>query len=199
MITRLHYTHIEHIVASDVHGTSDKDLLVLHETVSPDIKGMGDINGVVAYLDKIGYGIHGMVDKEGHKAWAYGLGEAIFYHAGGVNTRSCGIELVSLIPAMIEKRIITKEQGWNMWLDRRAQLVSTAQMISAWHNTDPRRRPLKRSNGNQPGVCSHWDVSQRHTESLGHWDCQPHDKGGHFPLGHVIEMAQGYAHYGYRF
>jgi len=196
---RLQYYHTEHILASDVHGVHHKDSFVCHETVSGDIVGLSDITGTVNYLDKIGYGIHGMVDKEGHMAWAYGLGEALFYHAGGVNERATGCELVSLIPAMIAKKVITREQGWEMWLHRGAQLTALAKMISAWHNSDPKRRPLVRSNSLHPGVCSHWDVSQHFSASKGHWDCQPHDKGGHFPLGHVIEMAKGYVHYGYHF
>lgn len=200
-VQKLYYTHLEHMMASHNHGHSVKHHLVLHETVTPDIVGLVDIWSVASSLAKRDYGIHGMTDKEGHIAHAYGLGEAIFYHAGGLNTTSCGLEQVSLIPALIQNKTITKDQAWKMWLARSAQLVATAKYISAWHNTDPKNRPLRRSNGTEKswGVCSHWDVSQHYAASDGHWDCQPHDKGGHYPLAHVIAMAVGYQHFGYHF
>lgn len=198
---RLHYIHTEHIMAPHVHGHSIKTMLVLHETVSPDILGLTDILGVENDLARRDYGIHDMTDKEGHIAHAYGLGDALFYHCGGVNLEADGLEQVSLIPALIQGGHITREQGFKMWTARTQQLVATAKVVSAWHNTDPKNRPLVRSNGlrTSPGVCSHWDVSQHYSESQGHWDCQPHDKGGHYPLAHVIAMAKGYQHYGYHF
>lgn len=197
--TALVYTHTEHLMAPHVHGTHAKDMMVLHETISHDVSGIGDIMGVEEDLARRDYGIHGMNDQEGHMAWAHGLVLALFYHAGGVNERACGIEQVSFIPSLIQAKTITREQGYKMWLARSKQLMATAEMISAWHLQNPTQRPLKRSNGNQPGVCSHWDVSQHHAESEGHWDCQPHDKGGHYPIGHVIEMAKGLTHFGYHF
>lgn len=196
---RLHYLHTEHIMAPHVHGTHLKDMMVLHETVSPNLTGLRDIIGVENYLAGLDYGIHDMNDAEGNIAHAYGLGDAIFYHAGGVNERACGLEQVSIIPALIENHKITMEHAFNMWMSQPKQLVATAKIISAWHNTDPKNRPLIRSNGLHPGVCSHWDVSQHFKASLGHWDCRPADKGGYYPLNHVIAMAKGYSHYGYHF
>jgi hypothetical protein len=187
------------LMRSVVQGHHSKDMLVLHETESKDAPGIGDIMGVENYLQGKGYGIHGMNDGEGHKAWARGLGDAIFWQAGGVNERSCGIEQISFLPNLISNKVLTSEQAWKHWLARTAQLNATAQLIAAWHNVAPKTRPLKRSNGNEPGVCSHWDVSQHFPASAGHWDCKPHDKGGHYPINLVIHLAQGFAASGYCF
>ena len=187
------------IVRDHVHGTHAKDMLVCHETVSKDAPAMSDIIGVENDLAKKDYGIHGMTDLEGHKAWARGLGDAIFWQAGGANERSVGIENVSYIPALIQAKVLTKEQAHKKWLEREKQLTALAILIACWHNADKEHHKLVRSNGNTPGVCSHWDVSQHHPESDGHWDCWPHDKGGYFPLALVIHMAKGYAEHGYSF
>lgn len=201
MAIRLNYLHIEKTQKPHAHGWHDKNMLVLHETVTPNMPGLKDILSVEIELANRDYGIHGMNDAEGNMAWAYGCGLAVFYHAGGVNLMSDGIEQVSMIPAMIDKKIITRSQAYKMWLANTKQLTATAMMISAWHNTLPNERPIVRCNGTgtRPGICSHWDVSQYHKESDGHWDCQPHDKGGHYPLGHVIELAKSFVHFGYRF
>jgi hypothetical protein len=37
-----------------VHGWASKDLMVLHETVSPDLNGMKDIQNIARYLAAIG-------------------------------------------------------------------------------------------------------------------------------------------------
>lgn len=196
---RLHYLHTEHLMQPHVHGTHNKDLAVLHETVSPDMIGLADIEGVENDLAKRDYGIHGMSDLEGNMAWAYGLGKAIFYQAGGVNERSIGIEQVSNIPSLIVAKKLTRDQAYKMWLHREKQLAATAKLLAAWHNSDPKNHPLVYSNGDHPGVTSHWDVSQHHSESQGHWDCQPHDKGGHYPMGFVIHSAIGFAKLGWKF
>lgn len=182
--------------ANDRHG---KDLMVLHETDSHDIAGFGDIIGNVKYLVKKGYGIHGMSDEEGHKAWAYGLGTSCFIHCGGVNERACGIEQVSWIPALVQAKSITHEQAWHMWMKRESQLIATAKLVAAWHNALPKSRPLRFSDGRSPGVTSHWNVSQHFAASEGHFDCWPHHKGGYYPILHVIDLAKTYAKQGYTF
>lgn len=201
MAIRLNYLHIEKTQRPHAHGWHDKNMLVLHETVTPNMPGLKDILSVEIALANRDYGIHGLNDAGGNMAWAYGCGLAVFYQAGGVNTQSDGIEQISMIPAMIDRKIINRLQAYKMWLSRIEQLIATAKMISAWHNTSPKERPIMRcdGSGNHPGVCSHWDVSQHHKESDGHWDCQPHDKGGHYPLAHVIELAKSFQHFGYRF
>lgn len=196
---KLLYYNLHDMMLSDVHGRHPKDLAVLHETVSPDLPGLADIMANAQYLDKIGYGIHGLTDKEGNKAWAVTLGDAIFYQAGGVNERSIGIEQVSKIPYLLANKIITKEQAWHTWLRREAQLQATAKLLAAWHNADPHHHPLKFSDSLTAGVTSHWNVSQHFPQSKGHTDCWPHHLGGYYPILVVIEFAQSYAKLGYQF
>lgn len=198
-MSRLHYYHTEHLMKPHVHGEHDKFMAILHETITPDMPGLADIESVEKGLAARDYGIHGMNDRDGNMAWAYGLGRAIFYHAGGVNAESIGIEQVSMIPSLIQNKILTNEQAHKHWLARTKQLHATAIQLSAWHNTDPHKHVLTRSNGITSGVCSHWDVSQHHPESQGHWDCRPVDRGGHYPLWLVIHLAQSYVHFGYKF
>src|SRR5207244_2658110 len=92
---KLRYVNTASLLTGHVHGRHPKDLVVLHETVSPDARGLGDIWAVENYLASKDYGIHGMTDAEGNIAWAAGLGDAIFWQCGGVNERSMGIEQVS--------------------------------------------------------------------------------------------------------
>lgn len=181
------------------HGTHEKDMFVSHESVSYNKAGLGDIQGLESVLENEGYGIHGITDMEGHKCWALGRGNDVYYHAGGVNTRSVGVENISEIPILIQAKKISHEQAHTMWLHREKQLTSLAILMACWHNADRHNHPLVRSNGNSPGVCSHWDVSKHHPESDGHWDCWPYDKGGYFPLAHVIVLARGYAAAGFHF
>ena len=178
-----------------VHGWHDKDLLVLHETVSPDIPGLRDILDVARFLALKNYGIHGLTDKEGHKAWALGLGRAIFWQCGGVNERSVGIEQVSRVMLQAPRNKLRRQ----IWAARQKQLRATAQLIAAWHNGNPERHPLVYSNGRHPGVTSHWDVSQWSPASEGHTDCWPSHKGGYYPILEVIRMAKVYARLGVRF
>lgn len=176
-----------------VHGRHDKDMIVLHETVSPDIPGMTDIMGVEQYLAAKDYGIHGCVDKEGNIAWAKGLGNAIFWQAGGVNERSIGIEQVSRV--MLD--YATMGERAKQWSMRKAQLNAVAKLvacISRAHNV-----PLVRSEGSTPGVTTHWNVSQIYAESEGHTDCWPLYKEGYYPLGYVIKRAKYYKALYYHF
>lgn len=168
-------------VRDNVHGRHSKDLVVLHETVSGDQRNLTDIISVENYLKKIGYGIHGMTDKEGNIAWAQGYGNAIFYHAGGVNERSIGIEQVF-------RGASNKPGDRILWTARQAELKATAKLLAAIHNTW--KIPLLYSNGDHPGVTSHWSVSQHHPESQGHWDCHPVHLGGYYPVLSVIKIAR---------
>lgn len=175
------------------HGTHAKDEFVCHETVSYNKIGLADILGLESVLHSEGYGVHGITDMEGHKGWAKGHGNDIFYHAGGANERAVGCENISEIPILVEAKKVTHARAHEMWLHRDKQLTALAILIACWHNADQHAHPLVRSNGNGRGVCSHWDVSQHHPESQGHWDCWPFDKGGYFPLAHVIQLAKTYA------
>jgi hypothetical protein len=177
------------------HGSHSKSMFVCHETVSHNVPGMADILGVEVVLKKEGYGIHGLTDKDGHKCWAKGMGNAVFYHAGDVNGVAVGVENVSEIPIMVQSKLITHARAHDMWLARHNQLSALAILMACWHNTNPEKHVLRRSTGKigSPGVCSHWDVSQHYKSAGGHWDCWPYDKGGYFPLDHVIGLAKHYA------
>lgn len=195
MTMKIVYRNIASEMRALAHGTHVKNMFVCHETVSYNALGWGDINGIIGVLQHEGYGIHGIVDQEGHKCWAYNLGNAVFWHAGGVNSVANGVELVSEIPILIASKHMTHKQAHKAWLKRTKQLNGLAQLMAGWHNSDKKNHPLVRSNGMKPGVCSHWDVSQHHPESEGHWDCWPFDAHpqGYFPLEHVLDLAKKYA------
>jgi len=182
------------------HGTHTKTVFVAHETVSYNVPGLADILGVETTLQHKGYGIHGMTDKDGYKAWANGMGEAIFWHCGNANPYATGVENVSEIPLLVQTKKITHKQAYEMWMQRHQQLSALAILMACWHNVHPVQRPLRRTDGKpgSRGVCSHWDLSQWDPGAEGHWDCWPEDKGGYFPLDHVIYLAKHYAS-SYRF
>lgn len=181
---KLPYKDTAEYVRQHAHGFHSKDLIVLHETVSPDVVGWSDITNVESYLASKNYGIHGMTDAEGHIAWALGYGRAVFWQCGGVNERSIGIEQVSLAST-----------DGSYWLHRDKQLRATAKLLAALHNTW--KIPLVFSEGHTPGVTGHWCVAQWASASEGHRDCHPRHLGGNYPLLSVINVAKVYAKLGY--
>lgn len=183
------------LLIQHVHGWHDKDLAVLHETVSHDEVGMGDILSIENYLARKDYGIHGMTDAEGHIAWALGLGRAVFWQCGGVNERSIGIEQVSRVMLQSPSNSVRS----HIWAARQPQLRATAKLLAAWHNGNPKKHPLVYSDGRHPGVTSHYSVSRWSASSEGHTDCWPSHLGGYYPALEVINMAKAYAKAGYRF
>lgn len=183
---KLQYKNTNAIMRPHVHGHHDKDMIVLHETVSGDVPGWSDINNVEQFLANKDYGIHGMTDAEGNIAWAFGLGNAIFWQAGGVNERSIGIEQVSNIMLRSPLNWVRK----SIWLARHKQLIATAKLVAAICNS--RGIPCQYSDGTKPGITSHWDVSQHFPRSLGHTDCWPVHKGGYYPMYYVIYLAKGF-------
>lgn len=172
------------IMAPHVHGMHDKDLIVLHETVSPDAVGLSDILGVEKYLASKDYGIHGMTDKEGHIAWSVGLGHAIFYQCGGVNERSIGIEQVSNVMLKTPANSLRRK----IWALRQKELRATAALVGAISSVH--FIPLVYSDGRRPGVTTHWSVSRWASQSEGHTDCFPVHFGGYYPALEVIAMAK---------
>ena len=76
-------------------GHAVKELIVCHETVSYNRVGLGDIQGVAAFMDSRQLEIHGIIDVEGHSAWCFDQ-RAVYDHvasgSGNVNTRSIGFE-----------------------------------------------------------------------------------------------------------
>lgn len=167
-----------------VHGRFRKDMVVLHETVSSDQRGLLDIRAVEEYLISVGLGIHGMTDREGNIAWARGFGNAVLYHCGGVNERSIGIEQVF-------KGARDRPSDKILWSVRDAELRATARLLAAIHNTWG--IPLRYSNGDAPGITTHWSVTQTHPQSQGHWDCHPVHLGGYYPVISVINFAKAVA------
>ena len=164
-----------------------KDLVVLHETVTGDNPLHGaDIEAVVRELVGKGgqWGIHGANNRDGLIGWAVGLGDTVFWQAGGVNERSIGIEQVSPIP-MLPATVTRKRE---LWAERRVQLESTAQLVAVLHHVW--RIPLVYSDGDHPGVTTHYSVSLHHPESDGHTDCWPVHLGGYYPALSVIARAR---------
>lgn len=167
-----------------VHGRHAKDLIVLHETVSPNVKGLADEQSVADYLAGKDYGIHGITDADGNICWALGLGDAIFYQAGGVNERSIGIEQVSKVMELTPDNTRRHE----IWEALKGEIHATALLVARLHVTWA--IPLVYSDGDHPGVTSHWSVSQHHPESEGHTDCWPYHLGGYYPALEVIDLAR---------
>jgi len=172
-----------------VHGRHPKDMIVLHETATPDYPGLKDELAVENYLVSKEYGIHGMTDKEGNIIWASGFGNAVFYQAGGVNERSIGIEQVF-------HALKDTPTNYQLWAARTTQLRATAKLVASICNTW--NIPLRFSHGDSAGITSHWNISQIYSASEGHWDCHPRHLGGYYPILHVIRMAYLYRTAGYK-
>lgn len=172
------------------HGIARKDLVVLHETVSPDYVGFADIVSNAAYLAKGGLGIHGVVDAEGYLGWSVGDRKAVLYHTasngGNINTRSIGIEQVSRV--MIDKP--DNVSRWKKWWSRDKQIDQVAQLLAFLSKTE--RIQLRYSNGIDSGITTHWQVTKTYNVSGGHTDCWPKHLGGYYPVLRVIREAQAY-------
>lgn len=169
-------------------GHHNKNLIVLHETVSYNQPGLMDIRNPASFLDSRGYEIHAIIDKEGNSAWCYDT-KAIYDHAassstGMVNTRSIGIELVSEIP------MLPADVRYEEWMKRKKQLDKLAWWV-AWlcqKNSIPAK--YSDSSLDRPGITSHWNVSTTWKVMHGHWDCWPKHEGGHFPILYIVHKAQ---------
>lgn len=192
---RLSYHNTRAMLTHHVHGTQKKTLIVLHETVSPDVAGWSDIDGVEQYLASKDYGIHGMTDKEGHIAWALGLGRAIFWQAGGVNSQSIGIEQVSRVMLEAPSNAARRK----LWVARNTQLRATAKLLACISRAQGIPLVYVEGDGKHSGVTSHWSVSRYFSASEGHTDCWPVNDGGYYPTSEVLTLARGYYKAGYRF
>lgn len=175
---------------NEERGHNKKSLIVLHETVSHNVKGVSDIIGVASYMDSTGLEIHGIIDKEGNSGWCYDP-TAVYDHAasgrGTVNSRSIGFELVSEIPFAVQNGNPGARELWNK-PDRKTQLNKVAEWIAYLHTE--LGIPLAYSNASRPGITTHWDVSKTYLGGHGHWDCKPYHKGGHFPVLYVVQKAR---------
>jgi len=179
------------IIQGEIHGyATKKDMIVLHETVSPDYTGLSDILQTSEYLGRNGLGVHGVVDAEGYLGWAYGHRSAILYHTasngGNINTRAIGIELVSRV--MLD--LPDNEGRFRRWWQRRAQLDQVAQLLAYLSHVDG--IPLVYTIGNKKGVTTHWSITRTYGVSGGHVDAWPRHEGGYFPLLRVLGEARRY-------
>jgi len=156
------------------HGSMGAPVrVVLHDTESHDEKGIGDMQGIVAFWlrgpDKLGSQF--IVDAEGNIAQC-GEPTELMYHTGGANTGSVGIEQVGFAS-------FTKKT----WESRPDQLMKVAKLL-AWLNAEY-GIPLRISTVH--GVSTHAMQSKIHPESMGHTD-----PGENYPLGEVLAIAQGF-------
>lgn len=182
------------------HGVHPKDMVVLHETVSGDYKGTSDLLAVARYMPHNGLGIHGIIDAEGFLAWAVFMETAILWQCSstdahgvshGVNSRSLGIELVS----NVMQKYPDRQRRFEWWWARSAQLEKTAKVLAYLHRTH--KIPLRISDGDAPGVTTHYNVSKTFAVPGGHTDAWPRQDGGYFPLLRVIYRARQLAKRGY--
>lgn len=163
------------------HGHAKKTLIVLHQTISPDRKGLSDIQGVGGYLHQVDYGIHVITDLEGNSgAVAPEEETAIYWHVQGANTESIGIEQISY-----------KTGVKNYWWHRAVQLNKTARWcayLCKKHGIPPVYDPHAKH-----GICGHWDVTVSRGISGGHTDCQYPD----YPTKWVAAAAKTYMKVGW--
>lgn len=151
------------LTTNDAHGHSPKRVIVLHQTISPDVPGIGDISGVGHYLDMKGYGIHVITDVEG-KSGAVPVEDetAIFYHctSGALqeNTYSIGIEQVSY-----------KTGDPRYWWKRARQLHKTARWCA--YLCKRHQIPCVYDPTCRHGICGHNDVTHAAHIAGGHTDC----------------------------
>jgi hypothetical protein len=174
---------------NEANGHQRKSMIVLHETVSHDRPGTGDLAGVAQFLDDEGLEIHGIIDAEANSAWCYDR-RAIYDHTRSgecnVNSKSVGFEQVSDIPFLPTNAL--RKAAWDPRGPRRKQLLKVAEWCAWLHKSEG--VPLVYSKGREPGITSHWSVSRTCLDGDGHWDCHPVHEGGHYPIMYVIRKAQ---------
>lgn len=178
------------------NGRHAKDLICFHETVSGERRGISDIVGISRYLSpEKDWGIHGIIDQEAHSGWCgdENAHEIYFCSASGrglVNSRAVHFELISDIPKLPTLR--ARREAWQEE-ERDRQIEKCARWCLFLHEDGPKfgvRVPLVYSDSERPGITTHWDVTERWLNGLGHWDCWPAHKGGHFPILEIIYRAR---------
>lgn len=156
------------------HGNMGNPVrVVLHDTESHEVKGIGDIQGIISFWQRTPdlLGAHFIVDQEGNIGQA-GEPTELMYHTGGANTGSVGIEQINFASS-------TKQQ----WESHPDQLIKVAKLL-AWLHTEY-HIPLRVSTIS--GVSTHAMQSKIHPESQGHTD-----PGVNYPLEEVLDLARGY-------
>lgn len=177
------------------HGRHEKDLVVLHETVSRDAKGLADVLAVSRFMPTKGYGIHGIIDGEGNLAWDVFGDTHVLYHAASeghmINSRAIGFELISRV--MLD--LPDNQRRFEWWWERNPLIDKLAKTLAYLHRVH--RIPLQYSNAVQPGITTHWDVSKTFDVPGGHTDCWPRHKGGYFPVLRIVRRAQFFSKRGW--
>jgi N-acetyl-anhydromuramyl-L-alanine amidase AmpD len=171
------------LFADEVKGRIQPRIVVLHTTESHDAPGLADVKGVAGFLDRHSQdlAIHLIVDEEGNSAAFLEragkdgghLAPVKFFHAGGVNGYSIGIEQIGFAK--------TPLAGW--WR-RPKQLLKVARWLAYCHAHFG--IPLVHSTTH--GVCRHVDVSG----PGGHWD-----PGPGYPFRFVLTLARACAKFGW--
>lgn len=166
------------LLARNVKGRITPRLVVIHTTESNDYAGLKDVDAVANYLARsTPYGIHVIVDAEGLSgAYLDATGQVPpvkFSHAGSVNDRAFGIELVAYARFKLDT-----------WWLRPKQLTKAARWLAYFHAKYG--IPLKYSTAH--GVCRHSDVSG----PGGHWD-----PGPGFPFNFLLVLARAYNKFGW--
>lgn len=160
-----------------VHGSMTPMRVVLHDTESHDVAGLSDITAIYSFWVKqgLGYDAHFIVDAEGNIGQS-GTIDDLFYHVGGLNTGSIGIEQVGF--ASLAKLAWSKK--------RRRQVFAVAHLL-AWLNTE-HGIPLRFLSGPgiySSGVTTHAEVSKLEAASEGHTD-----PGANYPVKFVLWLAR---------
>jgi hypothetical protein len=143
-------------------------LIVLHITVSQDVRGISDIVSLQKYGSTPSSGVswHRCNDREGN------VGILVPDH---LKAWTCAAyNPVSLNLEQIEDDILTRAQ----WLAKPKQLESTAHIVAFW--SVRHRIPLEHST--KRGVCQHRELGKA---GGGHQDCAPH-----YPLDKVLGRAK---------
>lgn len=167
------------------HGTGKKNLIVLHQTISPDYVGVKDVVGVGGYLSHVGYGIHIITDQEGNSgAVAPDHETDIYYHAQSgsllANTRGIGIEQISYKNA---------QSGY--WWKRAKQLHKTARWCA--YLCKKHGIPCVYDPSCRAGIVGHADVTRAGQVPGGHTDCEYPN----YPTHWVVAAAKTYMKLGW--
>ncbi len=164
-----------HNPAPAKHGYMEPVRVVLHDTEGHDAPGTGDITGIWSFWKNQGegYDVHFIVDSDGNIGQSGSIYD-LFYHCGGLNTGSIGIEQVGF--ASFTQLMWSRK--------RRRQLFAVARLL-AWLHTKIGLPLSVPADVHAAGVVTHAMVSKVEPMSMGHTD-----PGAGYPLGMVLFLAR---------
>lgn len=187
------HVHLPPVAVTDpkpwTHGTHTPVRVVLHDTESHDVAGIGDISGIFNFWHTqknpdgslAQYGAHFVVDKDGNVGKG-GDATQLQWHVGGLNTGSIGIEQVGF--ASFAKLIWKRK--------RRKQLYAVAR-ICAWAHGEYGIPLRVAADPRSPGITTHRLVGEAGIDTSGHTD-----PGSGYPLGFVVTLAKMMQHVGFK-